>query len=93
MSLYSQYIDSWKLLLVGTIVLTAIYGGYKILNLLLASIFSPLNDLPGPKSPSFLFGNFRDIFKADPGELHKKWVTEYGTTLASRHARPLLLRG
>lgn len=93
MSLYSQLVGSWKSLLIDAFALTALYGVYKIIDfVLIIPLFSPLNDLPGPKSPSFIYGHFRQIFKAGPGELHKKWAEEYGPTLASRHPCYLFLR-
>ena len=89
MSVFTQYLDfgsPFKLLL-GATSLAIIFGVCKLVNhVIITPYFSPLHDLPGPKSPSFVFGNFREIFKAEPGELHKKWVAEYGPTLASRRA-------
>ncbi|KAF9534060.1 cytochrome P450 [Crepidotus variabilis] len=41
---------------------------------------SPLKVLPGPSSPSFLYGNMKQIWDAEAGELHEKWVEEFGST-------------
>src|SRR6266481_1672505 len=54
---------------------------YIVSKLLVRPFFSPLRDLPGPANPSLLFGHLQQIFKAQPGELHEKWVDQYGPTL------------
>ena len=38
------------------------YGVYRLLCVLYAQYTSPLRDIPGPESPSFLYGNFRQIW-------------------------------
>ncbi|KAF8581822.1 cytochrome P450 [Ramaria rubella] len=77
--------DSWKSILLGTTILAIVYGVWKVLYLfIIRPYLSPLRNLPGPKSSSILFGNFSEIFKAGPGELHAKWVDEYGITLSNR---------
>ena len=87
MFFYSLFPDSWSSLLLGATALISIYGIYKLLNLLLiAPLFSTICDLPGPESPSIIFGHLRAIYKAGPGEMHKKWVEEYGSTLVSCYA-------
>lgn len=86
MFFHLQFFDSWRSLLLGATTVTFIYGVYKLLNvLLIAPLLSPLRDIPGPENPSIIFGNLRQIFEQDPGELHKKWVEAYGSTLASRY--------
>ena len=79
MSVFTQYLDfgsPFKLLL-GATSLAIIISVCKLVNhVLITSYFTPLRDLPGLKSSSFVFGNFREISKARPGELHKKWVAE-----------------
>ncbi|KAG1852910.1 cytochrome P450 [Suillus tomentosus] len=42
---------------------------------------SPLRVLQGPKGTSWLYGNLKDIFKAENSVLHEQWVEQYGTTL------------
>jgi len=77
-------LDSWKGTLINIFCVIALYGGWKAIDRLWIQPFvSPLRDLPGPKSPSFIWGNLREIFSADPGELHDKWVEQYGTTFVS----------
>jgi len=34
----------------------------------------------GPKSDHWLWGNFKTIFKAPTGEIHSKWLKQYGPT-------------
>lgn len=50
--------------------------------LFIAPLSSQLRDLPGPKSKSLIWGNFKEINKAGPGELHAEWVREYGPTMS-----------
>ena len=61
--------------------LTLCLSLFYVVSKLVRPLFSPLRDLPGPASPSLLFGHLSQIFKALPGELHEKWVNEYGPTL------------
>ncbi|KZT65827.1 cytochrome P450 [Daedalea quercina L-15889] len=57
------------------------YGLYRLASLLVEPFFSPLRDLPGPPSPSFIFGNLKQIFDAENSVLHEAWTEQYGTTL------------
>lgn len=57
---------------------------YQILSWLLSPLTSPLRNLPGPPSPSWVYGNFIDIFKADNSVLHEKWLDQYGDTIKYR---------
>lgn len=41
---------------------------------------SPLRHLPGPKSPSILYGYFREVSKASGVELFESWAAKYGKT-------------
>ncbi|KZS96623.1 cytochrome P450 [Sistotremastrum niveocremeum HHB9708] len=43
--------------------------------------FSPLLSLPGPKSPSFIWGNLGEILVSGPGELHARWLQQFGAVL------------
>ncbi|TFY55501.1 hypothetical protein EVJ58_g8212 [Rhodofomes roseus] len=56
------------------------YGLYKLVELLVAPLFSPLRSLPGPPSPSFIFGNLKEIFDAENSVLHEAWTDKYGNT-------------
>ncbi len=68
--------------LIAAIVSIAAYGVGKLVNLLLVRpMFWPLRHLPGPKSPSLIFGNMNEIMKGGPGEVHEDWVEKYGNTL------------
>ena len=57
---------------------------YKLLEVFIKPLFSPLRDLPGPPSPSFVFGNLKEIFDADNSVLHEAWTEKYGHTLMYR---------
>ncbi|KZT69443.1 cytochrome P450 [Daedalea quercina L-15889] len=54
---------------------------WKIANILLAPFWSTLRDLPGPPSPSLIYGNLFDIQKADDAVLHEAWTEKYGPTI------------
>jgi hypothetical protein len=41
-----------------------VYGLYKLVVVVLGQLNSPLRDLPGPKSPSWIYGNFAEIIAA-----------------------------
>lgn len=59
----------------------ALYGAYKLGVQLLAPYFSPLRDLPGPKSKSFIWGNLGEIRKAENSKLHEEWIEKYGKVI------------
>ncbi|KZT65611.1 cytochrome P450 [Daedalea quercina L-15889] len=52
--------------------------GRIVLNL---SHSSSLRILPAPPSPSWLYGNLREIAGAEARTLHEKWVEQYGSTI------------
>ncbi|KZT42351.1 cytochrome P450 [Sistotremastrum suecicum HHB10207 ss-3] len=59
------------------------YHFYKLIHrLFIAPLSSHLGDLPGPKPKSLIWGSFKEINDAGPGELHAKWVEEYGPTMS-----------
>ncbi|KAJ6457452.1 cytochrome P450 [Mycena vitilis] len=60
------------------------YAVYQILKLVYDELNSPLRHLPGPKSTHFLYGNLKDIDKAENSVLHEQWVEQYGSTLKYR---------
>ncbi|KAI0763276.1 cytochrome P450 [Trametes elegans] len=43
-----------------------------------------LRVLPGPQSPSFLFGYAWQFWTTDPTELHEEWVKHFGATIQYR---------
>jgi hypothetical protein len=47
--------------------ITLAYGAYRIAQFIYAELTSPLRDLPGPKSPSLIYGHFKEIFDAVGG--------------------------
>ncbi|KAF9464574.1 cytochrome P450 [Collybia nuda] len=68
--------------LLGSLVATlGAYAVYRVLRLYYEEYTSPLRDLPGPKSSSFIYGNIKDIWEAENSVLHEKWVQEYGKTI------------
>ncbi|KAF7298435.1 hypothetical protein MKEN_01368600 [Mycena kentingensis (nom. inval.)] len=54
---------------------------YLLLKLVHGELRSPIRHLPGPSSTHWLFGNIRDIWRAENSVLHEKWVREYGNTI------------
>ncbi|KAH7882875.1 cytochrome P450 [Phlebopus sp. FC_14] len=50
----------------------------KVFRVLVRQFVSPLRNIPGPKSPSLVYGNMRDIW--DSETLHQQWVKQYGIT-------------
>ncbi|KAI9059130.1 cytochrome P450 [Trametes sanguinea] len=41
---------------------------------------SPLRNLPGPPSPSWLYGNMKEVFTTDGHAVPDKWFAQYGRT-------------
>lgn len=52
----------------------------SLIRLVVSNLTSPLRHIPGPPNPSWLFGNYLDVFWAEPCALHEKWLDEYGDT-------------
>ncbi|KAI9568323.1 cytochrome P450 [Boletus coccyginus] len=73
-------------LLVGgfwtALVLAAYHVLADLIALLLRQYFSPLRHLRGPPSPSFLFGNLREMYNQENTGLLYDWDTAHGTTYA-----------
>jgi len=69
--------------LLGPLALTlGIFTLYKLVNFIWREYISnPLADLPGPPTPSWLYGNMRQIWDADNSVMHESWVSEYGNTM------------
>lgn len=70
----------WKLVLSASSALVA-FGCWKLGERVWHNLKSPLRVLQGPKGTSWLYGNLKDIFKAENSVLHEQWVGQYGTTL------------
>ncbi|TFK60962.1 cytochrome P450 [Pluteus cervinus] len=64
--------------LVGTLIL---YGLVKVVQLSYNEWTSPIRDLPGPKSPSWIWGNFKEIWVSEHSVPQEKWVGQYGMTI------------
>ncbi|KXN81835.1 Cytochrome P450 4B1 [Leucoagaricus sp. SymC.cos] len=58
------------------------YAFYKVVKFVWREyVANPLRVLPGPPSPSWLYGNMKQIWEADNSVLHEGWVKEYGSTI------------
>lgn len=67
------------LLAAGTTI--CFYGVYKLGCQLLGPYFSPLRDLPGPKSESFMWGNLGELQTEEYIKKHEEWVEKYGKAI------------
>ncbi|KZS96656.1 cytochrome P450 [Sistotremastrum niveocremeum HHB9708] len=74
------------MILKGALLVVVVFLGYHVYKLIhrlfIAPLSSHLGDLPGPKPKSLIWGSFKEINDAGPGELHAKWVEEYGPTMS-----------
>ena len=59
----------------------ACYGVYKAVKFLISPYFSPMRDLQGPKSISFIWGNLEEIRKAENSKMHEEWTEKYGKVI------------
>ncbi|KAF8816769.1 cytochrome P450 [Phlegmacium glaucopus] len=57
------------------------YGIYKISTFIHDEVTSPSRDIPGPPSPSFLYGNFKELLEPYDSALQEDWLNKYGTTI------------
>lgn len=59
------------------------FSCWKLLKIsgLLQPYMSPLGDIPGPPSPSFLYGNMHEIQNSEASIVREQWVDMYGPTL------------
>ena len=53
---------------------------WRIYNHLVLVYRSPLRILPGPPSPSWVYGNSKEIFATEGNSLPDKWFAQYGKT-------------
>ncbi|KAF9453702.1 cytochrome P450 [Macrolepiota fuliginosa MF-IS2] len=44
-------------------------------------INNPLKELPGPPSPSWIYGSMQQIRDAENSVMHEQWIGEYGSTI------------
>lgn len=61
-----------------------VYVLYRFSAAYLRFIRSPLRDLPGPPSLSFLRGSFADMSEGNGYRLMEQWAREYGNTFVFR---------
>ncbi|KAF5344244.1 hypothetical protein D9758_012354 [Tetrapyrgos nigripes] len=59
----------------------ALVLSYLVVKSIYSKYTSPLRSLPGPKNTSWLFGNLREIQKAENAVLHEEWTEKYGPTI------------
>ncbi|KAE9404971.1 cytochrome P450 [Gymnopus androsaceus JB14] len=55
----------------------ALYGLYRLVK---SRFFSPIRNLPGPQSSSWIWGNIKEIRDNEDAVLYQKWIKEYGRT-------------
>ncbi|OSC99352.1 cytochrome P450 [Trametes coccinea BRFM310] len=65
------------LAVVSTILVYALWRLYKRWSFVYRS---PLRNLPGPPSPSWLYGNMKEVFTTDGHAVPDKWFAQYGRT-------------
>jgi len=58
-----------------------LYGLYKLFTFVYHEVTSPLRDLPGPPSKSWIYGNFKEIWDGEGSVVQEKWIEEYGSTI------------
>ncbi|KAF8968276.1 cytochrome P450 [Flammula alnicola] len=66
---------------VSLLATVGVYGLYRLAKFIYDQRTSPLRVLPGPPSPSLIFGNMKEIGEAENSVLHEKWVEQYGSTI------------
>ncbi|KAI0075643.1 cytochrome P450 [Panus rudis PR-1116 ss-1] len=54
---------------------------WKVIPFLLAPYLSPLRSLPGPPSPSWLYGQMKGIMASENSVLHEEWIEKYGRNI------------
>jgi hypothetical protein len=64
----------------GLLVVLAAYASYRAYTWWTRP--TPLALLPGPASPSWLWGHLRVILAAEHSVLHEQWMREYGPVVA-----------
>ena len=57
---------------------TTFYISYKIAKILIRGYFSPVRDIPGPPSTSFIYGNAQEVIS---DEAQEEWETRYGKVI------------
>ena len=56
---------------------------WKVANFVIRPYLSPLRSLPGPPSPSWLWGNMKQMVEAGDDSLTQKWFEQYGRTIVT----------
>ncbi|OBZ67964.1 Cholesterol 24-hydroxylase [Grifola frondosa] len=81
MAINSQYTFVLSLIVAG---LSFAFALWKIYSTLLRPYRTSLRNLPGPPSPSWLFGNLKEIWNDESSVLHEEWVKQYGPNIIYR---------
>ena len=68
-------------LLFYSFITSILYGVWKLGRFLYRTWTSPLRRVPGPPSPSLIFGCFKQIQKAETSVLQEQWLAQYGDTI------------
>lgn len=68
---------AWNIFLTF-VVAVFVYGIYKISRILIEPFISPIRDLPGPPSTSWLSGHSNSLFEIG---IFEDWVRTYGHTI------------
>nr|BED42949.1 cytochrome P450 monooxygenase [Trametes versicolor] len=70
---------------IGALLLTAfLYGAWRFYGFLRVVFLTPLGALPGPPTPSLVYGNMKEIAAMDDTLLPDTWFTRYGKNLIDR---------
>ena len=64
-------------LILGVVGTLVAYGLYLVF---IRPRFSSLRALPGPPSESLIWGNLRQVLRADGATKHEEWIQKYGNT-------------
>lgn len=69
----------------GALLLTVfLYGVWRFYGFLRVVYLTPLGALPGPPTPSLVYGNMKEIAAMDDTLLPDTWFTRYGKNLIDR---------
>jgi cytochrome P450 len=58
-----------------------VYGIFKISTLIYNELTSPLRHIPGPSSPSLIYGSFKQLSESNNYTLQDSWINQYGPTI------------
>ncbi|KAF8816768.1 cytochrome P450 [Phlegmacium glaucopus] len=79
-NLAGSYVTTAQLV-VSLACILLVYGIYKISTFIRDEVTSPSRDIPGPTSPSFLYGNLKELSASYDSVLQEDWLNQYGPTI------------